>query len=125
MKLSVSLILPNTGNMRHRCNCIEMQKLSVMLSMTEQTTMDSVKFYRHVEPIAAPIPLHSEFAGFEYRTFQIVRKDSNYMLWSIELGDGSKPPIQLRSSFTNKDMAIAKIDQFLDEELRKLNTEVT
>ena len=80
--------------------------------------MDSVTYYRHVEPVATPVPLHSEVYGFLYRTFLIVRRDTNYMLWSIELEDHAEPPLELRGSFTTKDKAMSQVDTFLDREIR-------
>jgi hypothetical protein len=80
--------------------------------------MDEVTLFRQVKPVANPAPLNSEAFGFEYRSFDIVRADTNFMLWSIRTRDG-KVPVPLRGSFTTKDKAIAQVDNFLDAEIRK------
>jgi hypothetical protein len=88
----------------------------MVISMAEQITL-----YRHVQPVAPPIPKDSEAFGVEYRTFYVVRDDLNYMLWSIKTADNGKPPLRLRSSFTNKQKAMVEIDSFLAEEAQKQN----
>jgi hypothetical protein len=80
---------------------------------------EEVRYYRHVQPVASPPPPpNTEMFGFEYRTFLVVRRDTNYMLWSIEMQDHSKPPLELRGSFTTRAKARSQIDAFLDNEIR-------
>jgi len=86
---------------------------------------EQVKYYRHVEEVAPPLPKNSELYGVEYRSFLITRENANYMLWDIKTKDGNKPPLRLRSSFTTKEKAMEEIDSFLAEEKRKENTSDT
>jgi hypothetical protein len=81
--------------------------LKTVISMT-----DKVTFYRHVEP-AAPYPQASLKAfGEEYRTFQILRNNDEYLLYSIHTNEGGIPPLALRGHFTTKDKAKIAIDEF-------------
>jgi hypothetical protein len=83
---------------------------------------DEVIYYRHVKPVAPPIPLDTEVYGFEHRSFMVVRENPHYMLWSIRCKDNVPTPLPLRSSFTTRQKAIDEIDNFLAEEIRKQNS---
>lgn len=57
--------------------------------------------------------------GQEYRGFLVSRANSEYLLWTIETLEGTKPPIPLRSAFTMKSRATKAIDDFLEDEKNK------
>jgi hypothetical protein len=79
----------------------------------------TTKYYKYTEPVSPVRPLNSELWSYEYKTFLITRASSEYLFWTIEMPDRSKPPIPLRSSYTHRQMAEKAIDDFIAIETKK------
>ncbi|MCK1653059.1 hypothetical protein IVA88_16700 [Bradyrhizobium sp. 149] len=87
--------------------------------MTEFNNIEAPKpavtYWKYEEPTAAYPPGYYQNIGEEYRNF-IIMREGEHLLYTIKTKENGKPPIPLRSSFTNKVKAMECIDKFLEQE---------
>lgn len=87
--------------------------------MTEFTKIEApkpaVSYWKYEEPTAAYPPGYYQHIGEEYRNF-IIMREGEHLLYSIKTKENGKPPIPLRSVFTNKTKAMECIDKFFEQE---------
>ena len=75
-------------------------------------------YYEYKEPEP---PLKSQgwdLVGLDYRGF-ILKIDGLYLLWTVQMKDGSLPPVELHGNYTTQNLAKEAVDKFLSEERKK------
>lgn len=91
------------------------------LPTIDNTPTPKVRLLRYEEPASAyPTGLNIKDAGEEYRGFQIIREEKDYLMYRIFLKDGSQPPVSLRGAFTTKPRGKLTIDDFWHQEEKDL-----
>ena len=72
-----------------------------------------VKYYRTIEQVETGYqPPNTELFAFEYKGFRVTKESSEYNHWGIRTKENGIPPVPLRSLFTNKTLAMGRIDDF-------------
>lgn len=75
----------------------------------------AVTYWKFEHPTAAYPPGYYQNIGEEYRNF-IIMREGEHLLYSIKTKENGKPPIPLRSVFTNKTKCMECIDKFFEQE---------
>lgn len=75
-------------------------------------------YYKYVAPVSPQYPPSSfQLEAFEYRGFLIKRVDNpDHLHWQIRTKENGLPPLELRSSFTGKQRAMACLDDWWKRE---------
>jgi hypothetical protein len=74
------------------------------------------KYWVYEEPVLPGPPKDYRKFADEYRSFLIVRTDSDFILYAINTLEHGLPPRYLQGLYTTKERAKASIDMFLETE---------